>query len=554
MPTFDVIPLLEEDEVVKGLDYPFRFGKSFDVNLTLKDGKWTKTDSAEIWSLKITSKGAYSLNFVFSEVNLPEEAELFIYNEEGSMVYGPVTEQQNQFGNIYLTDIIQGETAIIQLIIPLHIKEKASLKIQKIIHGYKNIFKSIKAGYGDAGDCFDDYNSDVVCYSTWNNESDGVVQILLSNGTELCSGSLLNNTAQDFKPYILTAFHCIDIGDLSIQNDPNRGDGELDEDEIDQAEEWLVRFRFRHTTCGGNTIANVITYDDTDFRAAWNTTDFALVELQDNIVNDINSVGQKVWLGWDRTGNTPSSGTCIYHPSGDVAKISFENNNLTETSYLQSSGTSHWRVSNWDTGVTEGGSSGSPLFDQNKRVVGQLHGGYSSCDDPDDPDWYGCFDQSWTGGGTNATRLSNWLQPTGSSTTLNSIRQPTPQYSGGANPLCSTTYFSVTNLAPGYTIHHWAGDNVSFPNGNTGNPVQVAPGSAGNGYVQAVISTGGGNYTMARSEFWVDEPDLDGSNFIFSNEFGDTGYFCTDYYDNEFDLTYYNDVCDNYEVKLSNLT
>ncbi len=52
MPLFDVTALLEEDEVTKGLDLPSRFGKSFDVNLTLKDGKWQKTDTTEVWTTK----------------------------------------------------------------------------------------------------------------------------------------------------------------------------------------------------------------------------------------------------------------------------------------------------------------------------------------------------------------------------------------------------------------------------------------------------------------------------------------------------------------------
>lgn len=65
MPTFDVTPLLEEDKAMEGLDVPFRFGKSFDVNLSLKDGIWIKADSEKIWSLKISSPQAYSLNFIF---------------------------------------------------------------------------------------------------------------------------------------------------------------------------------------------------------------------------------------------------------------------------------------------------------------------------------------------------------------------------------------------------------------------------------------------------------------------------------------------------------
>jgi hypothetical protein len=550
MPAFDVARLLEEDKTLEGLDIPFRFGKSFDVNMGLKDGQWAKTDSTEIWSLKISSPKAYSLNFIFSELYLPEGAELHVFNEDGSMVYGPVTEKQNQYGRIFLTDIIQGESATIQIEAPLKTKEEPLLTIQKVIHGYKDLFRSLKVGYGDSGACFDDYNSDVICYPNWNDESDGVVQILLAGGDELCSGSLLNNTAQDYRPFILTAFHCIDIGDPSIINDPDRGNGVLSDDEISQAEEWLVRFRFRHTTCGGGVIANGFTFDDTHFRAAWNTTDFALVELQDNIISDIYSVGAKVWLGWDRTGNIPSSGTCIHHPSGDIAKISFENNSLIETNYLQSTGTSHWRVYNWDYGVTERGSSVSPLFDQNKRVVGQLHGGYSSCEDPDDPDWYGCFHHSWTGGGTNTTRLSNWLDPLGTGvTTLNSVRQPVPQYSSEIGVLCSSESLSITNLAPGYYLDHWNySSNISLSSDHA-NPVQITAVSPGDGWVQAVYHTGWGTVAMDRMTFGVIEPEKNDFHFTMQNT--STGEWVSNFTNNDGNPT---ELCPNttYQLTTSN--
>jgi hypothetical protein len=62
-------------------------------------------------------------------------------------------------------------------------------------------------------------------------------------------------------------------------------------------------------------------------------------------------------------------------------------------------------------GVTEPGSSGSPLYDAAGRFIGQLHGGASACGATGDnlSDIYGRFSVSWTGGGTNSTRLSNWL-------------------------------------------------------------------------------------------------------------------------------------------------
>ena len=61
----------------------------------------------------------------------------------------------------------------------------------------------------------------------------------------------------------------------------------------------------------------------------------------------------------------------------------------------------------WDRGTTEGGSSGSPLFDQNKRVIGQLHGGVGQCTNVND--WYGRLSTSWQGGGTSGSRLADFL-------------------------------------------------------------------------------------------------------------------------------------------------
>lgn len=333
----------------------------------MKDGKWIKTDSLKTWSLSILSPGAYSLNFAFSDLYLPEGAKLYIYNEDGTMVYGPLTSKQNRLNKTFLTDIIQGECVNILISVPENQKDLPILTIGHVVHGYKNIFKSTDVGgYGQSGDCTDD----VACFPLWSDESDGVVQILIGTD-ELCSGALLNNTAEDFKPYILTAFHCLDVGarffERLAENDT------IEEIEKEHLNNWNVRFRFRHTTCDGSTIESVRTYNGADFRAAWLNTDFALAELEDNIINDINAVGEKVWLGWSRSSSSPTDGICIHHPRGDIAKLSLEYNTLSIANY-NGFNNSHWKVQSWDEGVTEKGSSGAPLFDQNNRVVGQLLG------------------------------------------------------------------------------------------------------------------------------------------------------------------------------------
>ena len=91
--------------------------------------------------------------------------------------------------------------------------------------------------------------------------------------------------------------------------------------------------------------------------------------------------------------------------------FSFENDPTTTTSYggtnVPGDGT-HVRVSDWDDGTTEPGSSGSPLFNQDHQVIGQLHGGGAACGN-NKSDWYGKFSTSWTGGDSNSTRLCDWL-------------------------------------------------------------------------------------------------------------------------------------------------
>lgn len=268
MQPVDAARLRAEDDRPRSGDVPFRFGEAFDVNYTLKDGAWEKADTAMVWSLKISSPGAYSLNFIFDRLTLSEGAQLYIFSLDGTMVYGPVTSKQNlPEDGTFLTDLVAGDEAVIQLFEPYHAKVRSTLSISRVVHAYVNLFPSFATrGVSSSGNC----NKDIVCFSEWYNESEAVALVLLANGTEHCSGSLLNNTVQDYRPFFLTAFHCID----SDQN------GALSDAEISGSENWAFRFRFKKTSCNGNYVTSYITYNRADFRAAWNGTDFALMELR----------------------------------------------------------------------------------------------------------------------------------------------------------------------------------------------------------------------------------------------------------------------------------
>ncbi|MBC8346981.1 MAG: T9SS type A sorting domain-containing protein [Candidatus Marinimicrobia bacterium] len=252
------------------------------------------------------------------------------------------------------------------------------------------------------------------CYDeTYDNRIRSVGMVLLGNGTELCSGALVNNVNNNYTPYFLTAFHCIDT---------NRN-GVLSSTEISNAESWIVWFNYESPGCPDppdppthNSISAMT------LKANNIATDFALLELSQKPPASYN-----VYLsGWSNIDTAPQSSVGIHHPSGDIKKLSIDNDPAISDIYTNTPANSHWTV-DFDTGTAEHGSSGSPLFDQNYRITGQLHGtmnplvdGTNYCQITDIS--YGKFSMSWNYGNSSPTRLKDWLDPNNSgATTLNGL-------------------------------------------------------------------------------------------------------------------------------------
>ena len=126
--------------------------------------------------------------------------------------------------------------------------------------------------------------------------------------------------------------------------------------------------------------------------------------------------------GWDRSNTAAQSGVGIHHPSGDYMKIStFNKVARTSTWYgidnIKGAPNAHWNVVFEQTAnghaVTEGGSSGSPLFNQNKQIVGTLSGGSSSCEKPNGANTYGKLYYHWDQypNKDNTSRMDIYLDP-----------------------------------------------------------------------------------------------------------------------------------------------
>ncbi len=302
------------------------------------------------------------------------------------------TSADNETHGELWTPIVRGDEIVVELNLPAT-KPGASadyeLEIGQINHAYRPFGVRIETPEDAArsGSC----NVDVVCP-----EGNGYRDIIRSvgaytrGGSDICSGSAMNNTAEDGSPYFLTADHCGN----SAGNAPS----------------VVIYWNYENSTCrppgsaasGGpgdgplDQFSSGTIFLDTSGGGTGGGSDWTLLETDDPIPPEYS-----VFLnGWDRRDQATSSAITIHHPQVEEKRISFENDPTSITSYLNDNpnpnGT-HIRIADWDLGTTEGGSSGSPLFSPEKRVIGQLSGGFASCTSQT-PDWYGRMARDMTTG------------------------------------------------------------------------------------------------------------------------------------------------------------
>jgi hypothetical protein len=285
--------------------------------------------------------------------------------------------------------VVLGDELVAELRVPAG--KEAELEITSVNHGYRFFGEHEPGAAAKRGSC----NVNVVCPEgdPWRDQIRSVARISIS-GIYLCTGTLLNNTAEDLTPYMLTAQHCLE--------------------QANEASSVVAYWNYQSPQCndfaGGNLSQN---QSGSTFISSYpfdTGSDFTLVELDDQPQPSFNVY----YSGWDARDIIPNATTTIHQPSGDEKSISFDYDPPTVTSLYEdpSPGNGlYFRIADWNVGTTEQGSSGACLFNSTtKRCVGTLSGGAAACGN-DDPDWYGRIYRDWTGAGTPATRLSDWLDP-----------------------------------------------------------------------------------------------------------------------------------------------
>lgn len=385
LPAIDRAALAAEDAVTdRYKEAPWRFGVEHEMALNaIEHGAWTVEQGHRVWRLALAAEGATSVSLRFDTYRVPKGGQMFVYAADGSDVLGALDHRNMKDWGGLAVGVIATDEIVIEYRQPLDMVEMPELSIDQVVQGYRALSGWLQADrgpFGNSGQC----NINVNCPegATWATEKRSVA-LIVQGGFGVCTGNLLNNTANDGTPYFLTANHCLG----------NPGN-------------WVYYFNHESATCTGNNGPTNQSISGGTLLVNSGQSDVALIEL-----SQTPPAGYNVqYAGWDASGVTPSSTVGIHHPSGDVKKICFDDDSPTQQNVA---GAAVWYINEWELGVTEPGSSGSPLFDQNHRVIGQLYGGSAACAgsvNNGQPDWYGRFDVSWGLG------LSEYLDPAGTGT------------------------------------------------------------------------------------------------------------------------------------------
>lgn len=385
-------------------DIPYRFGVEFETNFTLQNsGRIIEdpTDQTTTWMLGIECPGALSMSIRFDEFSVPKGGRVFIWSADRKAFLGSFTHKNVKPSGVLACGLIHGDRIVVEYTCPTHLFAQSALQVGEVVHTYRpfasspfvqDALEAQRGPFGNSGNC----NVGINCpeAAEWQIEKRSVA-IIVQGGSGICTGALVNNTANDGTPYFLTANHCT--------QESNVGN-------------WVFYFNHEATSCTGSTGPTSDLISGAELVASNGGSDFALLLLDDTPPPSYNVQ----YAGWDATDdeNAVSSAVCIHHPRGDVKMFARED----DSPYHDVSGVAQvWWVDEWEVAVTEPGSSGSPLFNQDHRIIGQLYGGASACSGNvgnGEYDYYGRFGIAWDSGNSASSRLRDWLDPLSTGTLI----------------------------------------------------------------------------------------------------------------------------------------
>ncbi len=347
-----------------------------------RHGRWLQEGEQAVWRLMLRSEEARSLSVTLDDMQLPASAALRLYDGDGLLWHGPHDAAELQRHPQFWSAIVPGERLLLELSVPLLARDDTHLAIRAVQHGFHDIRRGFKSG-----SC----NIDTACPAAdaWTDAVRAAAMITIAN-RRICSAVLLNNSRQNGDPLLLTARHC-GVGQDDLP-----------------ASSVRVYWNYETSGCGSSPDGSLSQNQlGSTLLAEGAAADFSLLRLD----RTPPAFYQVYYAGWDATGLAPTSGVSVHHPSGDEKRISFfDTPARARTANVDGQPVESWEV-RWRRGITESGSSGGGLWNSDHRVIGQLSGGNSSCDNPDGADVYGRLDVAWEESPRLDGQLKAWLDP-----------------------------------------------------------------------------------------------------------------------------------------------
>ncbi|HOY32544.1 MAG TPA: T9SS type A sorting domain-containing protein [Bacteroidales bacterium] len=461
----DLLQIAAEDNDRALKSEPYRVGITLPVDFTLNNsGTWTDLPDvdASLWRLTVKSEGAQSIGFGYASFYLPEGVKLFLYNNDRTKIIGAYTSLNNSENYNFSNEKVRGDEITIELYAPNDKINDILFHITDLDYFYRPEENSeIKS----SGAC--EVNINCPEGAIWQDEKKGVCKLDIKHGSYWfnCTGSLVNNTSQNCTPYVLLADHCHYYGGAYCSTS--------------DYSYWKFWFHYEATNCSGTSPTGTFSKLGCTLKAHdtygqnGSGSDFCLVQISSAIASSYSVY----YNGWDRNNSPSATGVSIHHPAADIMKISTYTSAVQSVTYGASG--SHWRVvwaaTTTNHGVTEQGSSGSPLFNSTGKIIGTLTGGGSYCSTPTEPDYYGKVYYHWDkNGSTSAKRLKDWLDPTNSGVTslagrgvcatgvteLNSNEEKINIYPSPANTEIVISVSSPINDLENVTVYNIMGEIV----------------------------------------------------------------------------------------------
>jgi len=519
LPTPNMEQIHNEDEENDRNGMLYRIGVHGQTQIsTENNGVWsTDLNGNSTWQLHVKYEGAEALSFLFQTFKIYDQTTVDVFDNNGKALHKTLTSadvldhfQQNMA-------LCFGDEMTLQIKVPLG-SVRPEILIDRIVYNYRSTGNPNVPKINESEECEVNVNCSPVG-DNWQDEKRGVARIYVvdTQGAGWCTGSLVNNTSLNCKPYFLTALHC--GVNTSVAN----------------SNQWRFYFRYESPNCNNPSSAG--TLDDhyitgcvrlanSNDGGGDSGSDFLLVQLG-SIANETNTITtlkssdfNVYWNGWDVNNSTVSTCVGIHHPEGDIKKIS-TGGATSSTSWGGSVSNTHWMLTwqgnNNGFGVTEGGSSGSPLFNSTGRLIGTLTGGGSTCDHQTYADAYGKMAFHWTSNGTPTNeQLKTYLDPinsgalvlngsnnpctvTASAPVANFVANPTTVSIGGTSQFTDLSTNSPTNwtwaISPGTGWSYIGGTNA-----NSQNP-QVSFSNSGLYTVSLTASNTAGSDVEIKTEY-----------------------------------------------------